>query len=301
MRGNAMKMTLAAGAFGLLLGAQAMAADYPVKAPPPPPPPAFDVAIGAVVWSDYNFRGVSQTNRGPSGGAYFEAQFNTSFGTWYAGLAGWGVDWPSVAPYGFTNPSAEIDVYGGWRNTWGAFSLDLGYIYYWYPKEIFNGATGNSDFWEIYAKAAYAITPDLTIGANVFYTPDLLNYSETFAAGGINGNANAVYASLTAKFVLPWKAGDWGSYVSGELGHWWINDTPFLAAGFIDPSYTYYNAGLALTYKAITIDFRFHGNDMSAASCQAFLLIGAANPANRWCGDTFIVALKFDTTLNALK
>ena len=309
MRGNAVKTTLVAGAFSLLLGATAMAADYPVKAPKAPPPPAtpaFDVAIGAVVWSDYNFRGVSQTNRGPSGGAYFEAQFNTSVGTWYAGLAGWGIDWPSA--FGFTSPSAEIDLYGGWRNTWGAFSLDLGYIYYYYPREIFNGFTTNSDFWEVYAKAAYAFTPDLTVGVNVFYTPDLLHYRTTFAAVGVNQNANAVYASLTAKWVTPWKAGDWGAYVSGELGHWWINDNGFLAAGpalsggaYVDPSYTYYNAGLALTYKALTIDLRFHGNSMSTLQCATFLVTVVGNPSNRWCGDTFIVALKFDTTLSALK
>jgi uncharacterized protein (TIGR02001 family) len=309
MRGIAMKTTLAAGAFGLLLSAQAMAADYPVKAkaPPPPPAPAFDVAIGGVVWSDYNFRGVSQTNRGPSGGAYFEAQFNTgATGTWYAGLAAWGVDWPTA--FGFTSPSAEIDLYGGWRNTWDKFSLDLGYIYYWYPREIFNGFTSDSDFMEFYAKAAYAFTPDFTLGFNIFYTPDLLHYSASFRTMGINANADAVYASLTAKWVTPWKSGDWGSYLSGELGHWWIDNRGFISAAAIaaglpgvDPSYTYGNAGLALTYKAITIDFRYHGNSMSNAQCASFLVTAVGNPSNRWCGDTFIVALKFDTSLAALK
>ncbi len=305
MRGNAIKTTLAAGAFGLLLGATAMAADYPVKAlkaPPPPPPPAFDVAIGAVVWSDYNFRGVSQTNRGPSGGAYFEAQFNTSVGTWYAGIAAWGVDWPGTPAFGFTSPSAEIDIYGGWRNTWGAFSLDLGYIYYWYPREINNGFTTNSDFWEVYAKAAYAFTPDFTLGVNVFYTPDLLHYSQTFLTiTGTATDATALYASLTAKWVLPWKSGDLGAYVSGELGHWWIKGAPFVAVGGVDPDYTYYNAGLAFTYKALTLDLRFHGNDMNTITCASFLLSAVGNPSNRWCGDAFIVALKFDTTLSALK
>jgi hypothetical protein len=116
-------------------------------------------------------------------------------------------------------------------------------------------------------------------------------------------SADAVYASLTAKWVLPWKAGDLGAYVSGELGHWWIDNTGFIAAGFLDPSYTYYNLGLAFTYKALTLDLRFHGTDMSAATCASFLLAagGILNPASRWCGETFIAAIKFDTTLNALK
>jgi hypothetical protein len=58
---------------------------------------------------------------------------------------------------GFSDPTAEIDFYGGWRNTWGAFSLDLGAIYYYYPRELFGI---DSDFWEVYAKASFAVTPD---------------------------------------------------------------------------------------------------------------------------------------------
>src|SRR5436190_12888599 len=174
--------------------APALAADLVKKAPAPAVAPAaapspWDVAIGGAVMTDYNFRGVSQSNRGPSAGAYFEPQLNTSFGTLYVGLAGWAIDWPSTASYGFTDPSAEIDLYGGWRNTFGALSVDLGLIYYYYPKEIFNGFTNNSDFYEIYAKLSYAVTPALTIGANVFYTPDLLNYGETFDTGGVHADA----------------------------------------------------------------------------------------------------------------
>ncbi len=286
--------------------APALAADLvkksaaPVAAPVAAPSP-WDIAFGGVVMSDYNFRGVSQSNTGPSGGAYIEPQLNTGVGTFYVGLAGWGINWPSAPAYGFTDPSAEIDIYGGWRNTWGAFSLDLGLIYYYYPKELFNGFTNDSDFYEIYAKGSYAVTPAFTLGANVFYTPDLLNYSETFATGGVNADASAVYASLTAKWVTPWTYGDLGAYISGELGHWWIDDKGFKATGFTDASYTYWNAGLAFTYKAVTLDLRYHGTDQSVKDCRSFLLVGPGNPAGKWCDDTFIASLKFDTTLMALK
>jgi uncharacterized protein (TIGR02001 family) len=272
-----------------------------VAAPAAPPP--FDIAFGGVVMSDYNFRGVSQSNRGPSGGAYFEPQFNTGFGTWYAGLAAYAIEWPSsiVPPYGFTDPSAEVDIYGGWRNTWGAFSLDLGVIYYLYPKEIFNGFTNDSDFVEFYAKAAYALNPALTIGGNIFYTPDLLNYSQTFKTVGIAADADALYASLTAKWVTPWTSGDLGAYVSGELGHWWINDAGWIRGGLTDPSYTYYNAGIAFTYKAITLDLRYHGTNQSVRDCNNFLLVGRGNASSDWCDDTFIVSLKVDSSISAVK
>jgi uncharacterized protein (TIGR02001 family) len=266
---------------------------------PPAPAPIWDIAFGGVVTTDYNFRGVSQSNRGPSGGAYFEPQLMTSIGTFYVGLAGYAIDWPFNL--GFTSPSAEIDMYGGWRNTWGAFSLDLGGIYYYYPKEQDTGVTGQSDFYELYAKAAYAITPDLTVGANVFWTPDLLHYSETFnRTNGTQAKAQATYASGTLKWVTPLTFNGVGTFISGEVGHWWIDDTGFIGLGFVNPSYTYFNAGLGFTYKALTLDLRYHGTDLSTAECASFLLAGT-NPSNSWCNDAYIASIKFDTSLNALK
>jgi uncharacterized protein (TIGR02001 family) len=300
-----MKKVVLSVVAAVAMSSSAFAADVmPVKAakaPPPPVTPMFDIAFGAWVGTDYNFRGVSQSNRDWSAGAYVEPQFNTAIGQLYIGAAIARIDWPSTPAFGFTDPSAEVDFYGGWRNTFGALSTDVGFIYYYYPSEVFNGFTTKSDFWEIYAKVAYAITPDLTIGANVFYTPDLLHYSTSVATAGGTGKPDAIYASLTGKWVTPWKWGDVGSYLSGELGHWFIDDAPFLSAGYVDdPSYTYWNIGAALTYKMVTLDFRYHGNDMNTAECATFLFSAVGNPSNRWCKDAFIVTAKFDTTLSAL-
>jgi uncharacterized protein (TIGR02001 family) len=273
----------------------AFAADMPVKArpaPAPAPPPPWDIAFGGAVMSDYNFRGVSQSNRGPSGTAYYESQFTSAIGTLYTGTAAWAIDWPNA--YGFSSPSAEIDFYGGWRNTWGPLTLDIGFIYYYYPKELFGI---QSDFWEVYGKVAYAITKDLTVGVNVYYTPDLLNYGAV-----LTDDVRGVYASLTGKWVLPWTSGPFGAFLSGEIGHWWLKEAPFVNAGLADASYTYYNAGIGFTYKAITLDLRWHGTDQNQQDCANFLLVGVvANPASKWCKDTFIASVKFDTSINALK
>jgi uncharacterized protein (TIGR02001 family) len=282
----------------------ALAADMPVKAKvmaPAPAPSPFDIAFGGVIMSDYNFRGISQSNKGFSGGAYFEPQLSTAIGTFYVGIAAYGIDWPSGPTYGFTAPSAEVDLYGGWRNSWGPASLDLGIIDYYYPKETFNGATSNSDFYELYAKLGYDFGSGLSVGANVFYTPDLLHYSETFSAVGISNTPGATYASATAKWVLPWTSNGLGAFVSGEVGHWWIDDSGFIAAGVTDPSYTYYNVGMAFTYKALTLDLRYHGNDLGTTGCNSFLLVGPGNASSNWCNDTFVASLKFDTSLSALK
>src|SRR5688572_15962696 len=49
-----------------------------VKAPVPPPPPPWDIAFGGALMTDYNFRGISQSDRGPAVNAYFEPRFSIS-------------------------------------------------------------------------------------------------------------------------------------------------------------------------------------------------------------------------------
>jgi uncharacterized protein (TIGR02001 family) len=303
------KIALAACAAIALTAGSAFAADIPVKAARvavPPPPPAWDIAFGAAVQSDYIFRGISQSNRGASANGYFELQWNNPIGQIYWGIAGYAISWPTGI--GFTDPSAEIDFTVGWRKTWDKFSLDLGFIYYYYPAETFNGATSDSDFWEFYAKLGYAITPDLSVGAAVYYTPDILHYRTTFRAAGVSAEAEGVYAAFNAKWVTPWKRGDWGTFISGEVGHWFIDSAGFTAAAVqaligptVNPSYTHWNVGLGITYKVFTLDLRYHGTDMDNTKCGSFLLVGRPHPSNSWCSDAFVAKLKVDTALSALK
>jgi uncharacterized protein (TIGR02001 family) len=294
--------------------APSFAADVAVRraaaAPPPPPPFMLDVAVGGAVMSDYLFRGITQSNKAPSGGAYFEPDLTTPIGVFYAGIAGWAISWPSAFPYGFTDPSAEIDFYGGWRNSWGPFSLDLGIIEYYYPSESWNGVTKSSDFYEIYGKVGYDFGNGFSIGGNIFYTPDLLHYSETFAntpaSVGV-GKPEAVYFSGTAAYAFP-KWGDLETKISGELGYWDIATSGFVLAGVAagnptasNPSYTYWNAGIAFTYKSLTLDLRYHGTDQSVSDCASFLVVGTTpgtfNGSNGWCDDEFVATLKFDTSV----
>jgi uncharacterized protein (TIGR02001 family) len=307
MRGKSSNVAIfGAATLALSLAGPALAADAPVakapvmKAAAPPPSPIYQLAFGLSVSNDYNFRGVSQSNRDWSFGGYAEGRYNSPYGQWYLGVAGWRIDWPGLStPYGFTDPSAEVDFFGGWRHTWDKASVDIGLIYYYYPGETFNGFTSDSDFWEIYWKGGYAVSDTLSVGANLFYSPDVLNYSETFASaayGGFSAKASGIYGSLTAAYTF-WQKDDWKSVVSGELGHWWLKGTGFTAGGYVDPDYTYWNAGLAFTYKTVTLDLRYHGTNQSVAQCTSFLLSAVGNPSNKWCNDAYIATLKFDMTL----
>ncbi len=289
MRGNMNKaMILGAGSLALLLAGPAMAADAPVRKAPAaaaaPATPDWDIAVTAAVMSDYNFRGITQSNHGPSGTAAFEFQYNKiPAGQLYAGIQAWAINFP--ANKFFTDPSAEIDLFGGWRNTWGKFGLDLGGIYYWYPREQFNGAISDTDYWEVYGKATYAVTDKFSVGSAVWYTPDLLNTG-----------ANATYANLTAKYVLPdLNPRGLGWFVSGELGHWWVGTTNATNGSVDMPGYNYWNLGLGFTYKALTLDLRYNDTGLSKTGCANMVL---SVPANNYCDARFIATLSYAGSIN---
>ena len=110
-------------AAAVVTGAPALAADLKPVYKAAPAPVAFnpwDVAIGGGLMTDYNFRGIRQSDRTAAVTAYFEGRFNpTKDMQWYAGAVGYSV---KLA----TDPAAEIDLYGGARFTFDKFTLDLG-------------------------------------------------------------------------------------------------------------------------------------------------------------------------------
>jgi uncharacterized protein (TIGR02001 family) len=309
----------------MVLGAMpALAADLKPVAPPPPPPSPWDIAFGGALMTDYNFRGISQSNKGPSTTAYAETRYavNPNW-QWYAGSQYWAVTLP-------TNPTCECDFYGGVRPTFGAWAFDFGGIYYYYPKErqhanllaapfpAFpngNSTLSNTDFWEVYGKVTWEVMKDrFWVGANVYYSPSWLNTG-----------ADGVYASGTAKFAgTPFRLGfgiidEVGWYISGEVGHYSLGTTDFVPGVFINnitgvgglplPDYWTWNVGWAATWKVFTFDVRYYDTDLSKANCS--LLTGDPNarfsngnitPQNpggfgsTWCGATAIAKFSADLT-----
>jgi uncharacterized protein (TIGR02001 family) len=294
MRKIGLTAILGAGAFALALSGQALAADMPVKAAPAPAAPDWDIAFGGGIMSDYIFRGITQSNHGPSATAYFEPHYKE----FYVGIAGSGIDWPSGGSYALNAPTAEVDLYGGWRPVVGKWSFDLGYIYYLYPNSVSSVPNGGytSDFGEAYAKATYAFTDAFSMGGSIYYSPNLLNY-----------HGSSEYYEVNAKYVLAssYFAKDWGAYVSGAYGWWNVqkNTRPTVngaLAAFAIPSYTTWNAGLAITYKVFTLDLRYSDTNLSDTvgpkSCASFWNGGSSTLG--WCRPAFAAKLAFDLLAN---
>ena len=294
------------------------------KAPVVVAPSPFDVAVGAGIATDYNFRGISQSNNKASVNAYFEGRYNATANLqWYAGIGGYSIDFPNRA-------AAEIDFYAGVRPTFDKLALDFGVWYYYYPggQCFFGGApllpgdptclpalpNGNyavkdPSFLEFYGKATYNFTDTFNVGIGAYYTDDWLGTG-----------SDGLYGNVTAKFTGPALGNGWGWYVSGELGRYWFDTTntffgvAAFPAGVPLPDYYTWNAGIGFTYKAITIDLRYYDTDLSKADCNvltgdhtatfAVSNITATNPGglgSGWCGEAFVAKLSFDTTLSALK
>src|SRR5450631_1788030 len=155
--GSMKKVVLSVLAALAVSAAPAFAADMPVKAVKAPvaAPSPWDVAFGTAFTTDYELRGVSQSNHKPAAQGYFEVDYTaTDWLKLYAGV------WGSSLWTGFAD--AEFDITGGARFTWGNFGLDVGYIQYEYPG---GGINGFGNYGEVYVKPSYKFTDWLTVGA----------------------------------------------------------------------------------------------------------------------------------------
>jgi uncharacterized protein (TIGR02001 family) len=268
-----MKKISCAAIAALALTAPAVAADLGGLKKAPPAPVAvspWDFAVGGKLMSDYNFRGISQSDRGAGVTAYGEIRYNFSDSyQMYAGAQGWSVKLP-------TDPTMELDLYAGVRPTYGALALDFGVMQYVYPNELRTVAPYQTDFTEVYGKGMYTINEMFSVGANLFYTPDWLGTG-----------SSGTYASGTAKVTLP------GNFaVSGELGRYMFGKPN---AGFTTEDYTYWNAGASYAFKFATLDLRYHDTTLKNGTCLAMA------GGSKWCGTAYIATLSFDLTSKDIK
>src|ERR1700681_2851852 len=270
----------------MALATPALAADLKMltKAPPPPPSP-WDFAFGDAIMTDYMWRGITQSAHRGSVAAYFEPRYNfTSSLQGYLGLSGESIDFPNHA-------AAEIDLYGGIRPTFGKLALDFGAWLYYYPGgQCFSSGTfqagtltgnlacgafnsgnnwqgqalpinGNAakayaSFFEIYGKGTYTVNDSWSLGAQVYYSPNVSNTG-----------ANGTYVAGTIKYTAP--AGmplpkDVGFYASADGGYWWLGTsdafygTPTFTNGVKYTSYANLDVGIGFTWKVFTLDVRYY-------------------------------------------
>jgi uncharacterized protein (TIGR02001 family) len=263
---------LAGVAGAALVAGSASAAD--LAAPEPAMiaevPSVIDVAFGVAGVSDYVFRGLSQSKSDPAIQGYAELQ---AYG-FYAGV------WSSSISGFATDPSAEVDLYGGYRGSLGPVSIDLGGLYYWYPGEL--KGLREVDYWELYVKPSVSFGDMVSVAGNFYWTTDYANLS-----------GDGYYLSILPKISIPVDSmPDVGFYVSGELGKQWLKNEKF---GAVLNDYLTWNIGAGVTYKAMTLDVRYSDTDLKRGECVNYTGWGKS------CDERVVAKISFDTSLSKLK
>jgi uncharacterized protein (TIGR02001 family) len=190
--------------------------------------------------SNYIFRGISQT----AGEAAIQGGLDYSHSSgFYLGTWGSNVSW-LTGFQNYTSGSMELDIYGGYRNSIGPVSYDVGAIRYMYPGSKNGG--GNLGAWtsEAYvslgwewftAKYSYYLSDAVFgIGPNADGS-DYLDISASLPIGETGLTLGAHWGTFNFKNVSAADYDDWkvsASYDLGKLGK--LGDGMTLGVAYTD-------------------------------------------------------------------
>jgi uncharacterized protein (TIGR02001 family) len=180
-----MQKTLIAAALASALAVPAFTA----QAEEPASPHTFTGNVG--LFSQYVFRGISQTNEDPALQGGFDYSHASGF---YLGIWASNISWLKDAPAGvdpaYSSSSAEVDVYGGYRGAFGESGVgyDVGLLQYIYPGDRNPGIT-KADTLEAYAAVSWSF-----LSAKYSYS-----LGDTF---GVNNSSGTWYLDLSANYPI---------------------------------------------------------------------------------------------------
>lgn len=198
----------------------------------PASPHTFTGNVG--IFSQYIFRGLTQTNRDPAlqGGFDYGHSSGLYLGTWGSNIS-WLRD---ATPSSYSSgASLEWDFYGGFKNTIGKsdFSYDVGLLYYYYPGTVAAGSI-RANTLELYGALGWK-----WITGKFSYSVD----NKTF---GVTDSRGTYYAELNADVPI----GATGLTANLHVGRQKYTGN----SGANDRLYTYTDWKIGVTY-ALPKDF----------------------------------------------
>ena len=112
------------------------------------PEPDYTLSYNAGLVTDYRYRGISQSRLHPAlqGGIDFAHKSGFYLGTW-ASTIHWIRDIGGDA-------NVEVDIYGGYKGTFGAIGYDIGALTYQFPHHSLNPSANTT---ELYAALTYGL------------------------------------------------------------------------------------------------------------------------------------------------
>lgn len=206
-----------------------VSAQTAAAAPAPAPEPEYTFSGNAGLFSDYRFRGFTQTDYKPAfqGGFDFAHKSGFYLGNWNS----------NVEQLLYNGASLEMDFYGGYKATFGDFGLDVGLLYYYYPGTNKVRPGIDADNFEAYIGGSYG-----PASLKYFYSfTDFFGLnSSAFAPGTVPAGIDtkgSQYLDLTV--TLPF---DGGWSVVGHAGWQKIENAKRL--GLIDDDVYDYKLGV---------------------------------------------------------
>ena len=214
--------------------------------------PNLTVAYNVGLYSQYIFRGLTQTDRGPAvqGGVDLTHSSGFYLGAWATNISWLRDNYGSGGPTYSSGGRVELDLYGGYRYTFGSgLGIDLGALQYVYPgsRDSQNFARANTT--ELYGALSYGwvqakISTVVSKGAwSIGKTP------ANESSGGENAQGT-YYAELNATIPVSDLIGAKDGAASGITGIAHIARQEFNAGTANDPSsYTDYKLGLQKSFS----------------------------------------------------
>jgi uncharacterized protein (TIGR02001 family) len=167
----------------------------------PKSPHSFTANVG--LFSQYIFRGLTQTNRDPAVQGGFDYAYDTGLGpSLYVGTWASNISWLHDGGQ-YTSSSLENDWYLGVRGPIGKsdFAYDVGFLYYYYPGDVVPGVGEKGDTQELYGLVGWK------------WLTAKLSYSVSNKTFAVRDSSGTYYLDISANYPV----GDTGVNL---IAHW---------------------------------------------------------------------------------
>ena len=183
--------------------------------------PPVDLSANVGIVSDYRFRGLSLSDRGPAlqGGVDLEAEMGLFAGAWAS----------TIADYG--GADVELDLYAGYKANLAGFDVTATANAYFYP----GGA--DVDYMELRLEAERQIGP-VTLGAEAAFVPHQRNISTANHYLGASARVEIPgVTGLTAGARGGWEQGFYDGKWDWELGLSYTRGVLTASVAYVDSNF----------------------------------------------------------------
>jgi uncharacterized protein (TIGR02001 family) len=213
---------------------------------------AVETTVGASFQSDYRYRGISLSRRGPSGSASIELGRD---GFYVGGLL-YTVRLPG-------DPVAELTGSAGLRRTFAGIDFDMWAEAYYYPGETPAPGSGATNYWQANLKGSHKFEGFELVG-QLGFSPSVWNSGApgTYGSGLLNIDMPT--------FKRPSEDITWK--LVGELGYQAFGTT---SLGAQLPDYAHWRLGSVFTRGNWRLEVNYQDTNLSKESC--WVLTGDAS------------------------